>query len=415
MTVAPFAGFMPTIANAAAPAWDASGTYTVNVNYLGTDYTHDMNLTQDNAGNLTGNGGSPAGSNTYTWTITSGSVSSNTIDFYANYTATADAVTPQTVMHVTGTIANDGTMSGTWSDNYQGSDRTGTWMTTSGTASEINYPATVKVTIVKYIDGTMATAQSAQNNDFPMSATWNADNIGAGTGTYTLGPSTNPAYQAMTVDMTSGADYSTNEVVGGAIVGASCDTANTYRLDGYSVGNTMEEAQQAATTMTAPAFTDLMWDKFVIVKNITCGSNGNGGIGGEVVQTNGVLSVDSITVTKGSGTADGTFANGWIYTFRITDPNNEPKLAMKFSDWVSGANTIPVANNMRISSLQADNGNATITLTAANTYSTPPLNMVTDLDPNMSGRQVEIKVEVAIPNGTPSGSYTTTYGIQSTP
>ena len=40
-----------------------------------------------------------------------------------NYTATADAVEPQTTMNVTGTIASDGSMSGTWTDNYQAGER----------------------------------------------------------------------------------------------------------------------------------------------------------------------------------------------------------------------------------------------------------------------------------------------------
>jgi len=65
-----------------------------------------MSLVQDSSGNLTGNGGSPAGANVYTWAITSGSVSGNAINITANYTATADAVTPQTVLNLTGTIAS---------------------------------------------------------------------------------------------------------------------------------------------------------------------------------------------------------------------------------------------------------------------------------------------------------------------
>jgi len=119
---------------AATPGWNVTGNYVVNINYLGTDYPHDMSLTQDSSGNLTGHGGSPAGSNVYTWVIDSGSVSGNSINFTAHYTATADAVTPLTIFNVTGTIASDGTMSGTWSDNYQGGSRTGTWVTISGNA-----------------------------------------------------------------------------------------------------------------------------------------------------------------------------------------------------------------------------------------------------------------------------------------
>jgi hypothetical protein len=133
LLIAPLGLALP--AKAATPNWNATGNYVVALNYQSVNYPHDMSLIQDGLGNLTGNGGSPAGGpHTYTWVLTSGSVSGNTIDFLANYTASADAVTPQTTMHMTGTIAPGGTMSGTWSDNYQGGARAGTWMTTSGNA-----------------------------------------------------------------------------------------------------------------------------------------------------------------------------------------------------------------------------------------------------------------------------------------
>ncbi|MDE2399781.1 MAG: hypothetical protein KGL67_02110 [Patescibacteria group bacterium] len=121
-------------AQATAPAYNATGNYVVNMEYLGTQYSHDLSLVQDSSGNLTGHGGSPAGTNVYTWVITSGTVSGNSIDFLANYTATADAVTPQTVLHVTGTIGTDGKITGTWSDNYKGGARTGALTTVSGAA-----------------------------------------------------------------------------------------------------------------------------------------------------------------------------------------------------------------------------------------------------------------------------------------
>ena len=119
--------FLGMSANASTPDWNVTGDYVVNFNYLGTDYAHDMTLVQDNLGNLTGNGGSPAGTNVYTWVVTTGTVEGNVIDFSANYTATADAVTPLTTIHALGTIATDGSMSGTWSDNYQGGNRFGEW------------------------------------------------------------------------------------------------------------------------------------------------------------------------------------------------------------------------------------------------------------------------------------------------
>lgn len=130
-----FIGVLSTYA--AAPDWDVDGTYTVAFEYQGTDYVHDVTLAQSNTGTVTGNGGSPVGANVYTWMITAGSVSGDVIDFTANYTATADAVIPLTTMHVIGTVASTGVMSGTWSDNYQGGIRTGTWKTTSGLADEL--------------------------------------------------------------------------------------------------------------------------------------------------------------------------------------------------------------------------------------------------------------------------------------
>lgn len=125
-------------AQASGPSWDVSGTYVADMEFEGTDYAHDMTLAQDNDGDLSGFGGNPVGANTYTWVITEGEVEGNTIEFTANYTAPADAVTPLTVMHVTGTIDTDGSMSGTWSDNYQGGARSGSWETTSGTADALD-------------------------------------------------------------------------------------------------------------------------------------------------------------------------------------------------------------------------------------------------------------------------------------
>lgn len=133
------------------PNWNVTGSHVVAFNYLGTDYAHDMTLAQDGLGNISGSGGNPAGGpHVYTWILTSGIVSGDAIDFYANYTATADAVTPQTVMHVMGTIASNGTMSGTWSDNYQGGERGGTWKTTSGAAVALGTLAAEDFGVVNY-------------------------------------------------------------------------------------------------------------------------------------------------------------------------------------------------------------------------------------------------------------------------
>ncbi len=284
------AGTLGTGANIAfatvAPNWNTTGSYVVNMEYMGTQYPHDLVLVQDGLGNLTGNGGSPAAANTYTWVLTSGTVAGDAIDFLADYTATADAVTPLTTMHVMGVVAPDGTISGTWSDNYQGGVREGALSTVSGQAVLIPTPGP---TITGQIGGT---------------------------------------------------------VTGGASAGT--------------------------------------------------------------------LSVTSIETTDSTAVADGTFANGWEYVFNITIPTNESNLAMKFFDWsqTGGAGTIATANNMRISSAQADNAGATVLVTAANVYTIPALHMIVDLDPALDGIQTKIIVEVAVPTGTINGAYTTSYGVQ---
>jgi hypothetical protein len=136
-----FAAFAVPSAQAADPNWDASGAYVLNFNYNGADYAHNVTLAQDASGELSGNGGSGA----YAWVIDSGSVSGDDISFTAHYTATSDAVTPLTVMNVSGTISTS-SMSGTWSDNYQGGARSGTWAAASGEASPIIVPVVRTIT-----------------------------------------------------------------------------------------------------------------------------------------------------------------------------------------------------------------------------------------------------------------------------
>lgn len=130
----------------AATSWNVTGHYNISFDYMGSPYVHDMDLVQSTSDLLTGSGGNPVGAHVYNWVLTSGSVVGNAIDFYANYTSTPDAVTPLTVMHVMGTIANNGTMSGTWTDNYQGGARGGTWVTVLGAATQTTTTSTLVVT-----------------------------------------------------------------------------------------------------------------------------------------------------------------------------------------------------------------------------------------------------------------------------
>jgi hypothetical protein len=288
--------------------------------------------------------------------------------------------------------------------------------TTLYPAATTTSTSTVTVTVEKFVQNSAATALTANNADFPMNSTWDADNIGAGTGDYALSETNTTPYVAQTAPMTKGADYKTKELVNGEIVAAQCAAGKPFALKGYTTGDSRAAAMAATPTMAMPTFTNLQTNKYVIVWNTDCALPA-GEIGGEVVGADGILEVTSIEMTDTTATANGTFADGWEYVFHITAPTSEQDMSMKFSNWLrtTGSSTIPVANNMRISSSQANNAGATILLTAANTYSTPVLHMTGDLDPVMVGRQVAVKVEVAVPVGTANGAYTTSYGVQSNP
>ncbi len=284
--------------------------------------------------------------------------------------------------------------------------------------SVVTAPATVTVTVNKYVDGVQATAGNAASADFPMIETTTL-NGSASTGNYDL--NTSDSYQAVTSDMavTSVPSYTTSEVTGGVAVGADCTTNQPFALVGYTSGDTLAAAAAATPTATAPSFTGMTGNKFVIVWNHDCATS-VGTIGGDVsggTSSHGTLGVTSIDATKTSATADGTFTNGWKYVFHITVPDNETNVAMKFADWMNTAasSTLAASGNMRISSAQADNAGATVLITGANTYSTPSLHMTGDLDPATPGKQVEVTVEVAVPASTVNGSYATSYGVQTLP
>ncbi|MBP6974862.1 MAG: peptidoglycan-binding protein [Candidatus Pacebacteria bacterium] len=153
--------FLGATAVSAAPNWNVAGSYDIVINYLGSDYTHNVSFTQDIVGDLDGTGTSGA----YAWDMISGSVDGDDIEFEADYTATPDAVSPQTTMNIIGTIALDGSMSGTWDDNYNGGSRNGTWTAVAGTADPI-LPQTIAFDPVA--------SQTYGDPDFTVSATGGA-------------------------------------------------------------------------------------------------------------------------------------------------------------------------------------------------------------------------------------------------
>ena len=128
----------------------------------------------------------------------------------------------------------------------------------------------------------------------------------------------------------------------------------------------------------------------------------------------GAFAILSSIMTKMTGSADNTYAHGWEWLIRMTLPSDQNSFALKFNDWVSGANTLPVAGNMEYYSEQIAAGTgssaAPVAITAANTY---PANVTVtnDADALLDGIQTDVHVRVKLPVSTPNGSYSTSYRV----
>jgi hypothetical protein len=138
---------------------------------------------------------------------------------------------------------------------------------------------TYTVTIDTYIDGKPATADalSANNAAFPMNAWWSAKNIGIGKGDYTLsttGFNSSKPYEAVTAEMTQGANYNTRETLSwtkDGVVSGNCRAGTPFVFQGYTWGNTLAEAAAGTPTTTSwPRFSNMTSDKYVIVWNKHC-------------------------------------------------------------------------------------------------------------------------------------------------
>jgi hypothetical protein len=110
-------------------SWNTTGNWVVNVELGGINYPENLVLSQTDS-SITGvslallNGASP-------WTITTGSVNGKNIEFFGYFNSN-----PSMQVHFLGTIASDGTMSGSWNDVTPGT-RVGTWTSTTGNATWI--------------------------------------------------------------------------------------------------------------------------------------------------------------------------------------------------------------------------------------------------------------------------------------
>jgi uncharacterized repeat protein (TIGR01451 family) len=143
---------------------------------------------------------------------------------------------------------------------------------------EIPEPTTLKVHIVKYLDngkGISPVSNEAEISSFPMTSSWSAENIGAGSGSYELGNyfgGSEYKYGADTSAMQAPADYSTEEVTDGDVVVSDIEACSPgkYYLVGYKTGNSLGSAESNEFIEGTPSFTGLTSDKWVIVVNNEC-------------------------------------------------------------------------------------------------------------------------------------------------
>lgn len=101
--------------NTCGTFWNVSGTAEFTFDLSGTPYVHNATLTQN--GQSVGGSGGYAGLPANTWVVNSGStVIGNSLELTWNYVTPPELVTPtQIVMTMHGTIAANGSISGTWS------------------------------------------------------------------------------------------------------------------------------------------------------------------------------------------------------------------------------------------------------------------------------------------------------------
>ncbi len=145
------------------------------------------------------------------------------------------------------------------------------------------------------------------------------------------------------------------------------------------------------------------------------------GMGAVTLNVTGVSAVPNASGSTGYAVAGGDFAEGWRWDFQVTVPVNETSLKMKFDDFTGvGGTTIPVmgnsSSNLHFYSAQAATANTSVNAIAiggSNAYSAPMI-LSGDAHPNKAGRQVDIIVEMRVPTGTAGGSYSTSYGIDTT-
>ena len=281
----------------------------------------------------------PAGGITYTYAVSNASTTNPDGSFTSTVYSQAGLTSP--------TIPTPGTAPGVYYLQVQAKDadgNTSAWsptvmVTVSNTVTPP--PTTLQVHVLKYLDGAKAVSVPG-NYLFPMTATWDTANLNGGvstSGTYTLGSSWGGAanlYGADTAAMQAPADYATNEITNDVDatskvlpIDGTC-VPGDYQLVGYTASSTAFDTNPADATPTAPSFSQVSTDQYVVVFNKTCPTTGSltiqknsiGGLSTFKFSGDGGIGSFSITTTGsktgGAGTSQ-TFSNLTPGTYHITE------------------------------------------------------------------------------------------------
>lgn len=133
-----------------------------------------------------------------------------------------------------------------------------------------------------------------------------------------------------------------------------------------------------------------------------------------VTAPTGTFGIISAIMTKMTGIADNDYTHGWEWLIRMTLPTDQNNFALKFSDWISGSNTLTAGGNMQYYSEQISSGlgsSATpVNITTTDVY---PANVqvTDDADASTDGIQTDVHVRVKLPATTESGSYSSSYRV----
>lgn len=129
------------------------------------------------------------------------------------------------------------------------------------------------------------------------------------------------------------------------------------------------------------------------------------------------ISVDSAAADDAVAEAGGGFANGWQWTIRFTLPESERRLRLKFADPSNGDTSFAASGNIRYFSDESDHGSGDPLSVTGNDYAAEEQSLVfdaeTDLDPETPGRQVDVVVQVRVPEGVSGEGFALEFDAQS--